>query len=186
MLHNVSNMLIITGDFNIRDNLWDTSFLYHSSISDNLIIIADSFNLDLSIPINPVPTRYSNTDGESNLVIDLIFLYSGSTELNNHLIYPDWHLSSNHTPLTITIPIAEEFITSSKLSIPKESKEEITFIKEASAIIRNLDTSNLTDNVKLENLVNLCRSRIDWVWEKNTKHIRIMKHSKQWWNKEYN
>ena len=95
-------------------------------------------------------------------------------------------MSSDHTPLTITIPIAEEFIASSKLSIPKGSKEEITFVKEASAIIRNLDTSNLTDNVKLENLVNLCRSRIDWAWEKNAKHIRIMKHSKQWWNKEYN
>ena len=45
---NISNMLIMTGDFNIRDSLWDLSFPYHSSISDNLIIIADSFNLNLS------------------------------------------------------------------------------------------------------------------------------------------
>jgi len=59
------------------------------------------------------------------------------------------------------IPITEEFITSSKLSILKESEEEVTFVKEASVIIRNLNTSNLTDNIKLENLVNLFRSRID-------------------------
>jgi len=86
----------------------------------------------------------------------------------------------------ITIPIAEEFIASSKLSIPKGSEEEVAFIKEASAIIRTLDTSNLTDNVKLENLINLFRSRIDWAWEKNAKCIRITKHSKQWWNEECN
>jgi len=108
-----------------------------------------------------MPTRYSDTNRESNSVIDLIFLRSGSTELNNHSIHPDWHLSSNHTPLMIMIPIAEEFIASSKLSIPKGSKEEAAFIKEASAIIRNLNTSNLMDNVKLENLVNLFGSRIN-------------------------
>jgi len=71
-------------------------------------------------------------------------------------------LSSDHASLTITIPITEEFITSFKLSIPKGSEEKVTFVKETSAIIKNLDTSNLTDNVKLENLVNLFRSRIDW------------------------
>ena len=133
-----------------------------------------------------MPTRYSDTDGESDSVIDLIFLHSGSTEFNNHSIHPDWHLLSDHAPLTIMVPITEEFITLSKLSILKESEEEVAFIKEASAIIRNLDTSNLTDNVKLENLVNLFGSRIDWAWKKNAKCIRIMKHSKQWWNKEYN
>ena len=42
---NFCNLLIITGDFNIRDSLWDPSFLHHSSISDDLIILADSFNL---------------------------------------------------------------------------------------------------------------------------------------------
>ena len=178
-------MLIMTSNFNIRDSLWDSSFPYHSSISNDLIIIADSFNLDLLTPINLMSTRYSDTDSKSNLVIDLMFLCSKSTKLNNHSIHPDQHLSSNHASLTITIPITEEFITSFKLSIPKGS-EEVTFVKEASAIIKNLDTSNLIDNVKLENLVNLFRLRIDWAWEKNTKRIRITKYFKQWWNKECN
>ena len=71
---NINNLLIITGDFNIRDSLWDLSFPHHSSISDDLIIIADSFNLELLLLTNPVPTKYSNTAGESNLVINLMFL----------------------------------------------------------------------------------------------------------------
>ena len=47
---NIMNLLIITGDFNIRDSIWDPSFPHHSAISDDLMILADSFNLDLSIP----------------------------------------------------------------------------------------------------------------------------------------
>jgi len=71
---NIDNVLVMTGDFNIRDSLWDPSFPHHSSISDNLLIIADSFNLALSLPTNPCLTRYSDTVGEANLTIDLMFL----------------------------------------------------------------------------------------------------------------
>ena len=157
---NINNLLIMTGDFNIRNSLWDPSFPHHSSISDDLIIIANSFNLDLLTPTNLTPTRYSDTKGKANSVINHIFLHSGFTKLNNYSIHPNWCLSSDHTPLIVTIPIAKEYITSSKLSILKKSEEEAAFIKEATAIIKNLNTSNLTDSVKLENLVNLFRSRI--------------------------
>ena len=46
---NIMNLLIITGDFNIRDSIWDPSFPHHSVISDDLMILADSYNLDLLI-----------------------------------------------------------------------------------------------------------------------------------------
>ena len=50
----------MTGDFNIHDSLWNLLFPHHSSISDNLLIIADSFNLELSNPTNQVLMRYSD------------------------------------------------------------------------------------------------------------------------------
>jgi len=71
---NIPNLLIMTGDFNIRDSILDPSFPHHSAISDNLMILADSFNLDLSIPTHQVPTRYSDMTGKANSVIDLMFL----------------------------------------------------------------------------------------------------------------
>ena len=79
----------MAGDFNIRDSLWDLSFLHHSSISDDLIIIADFFHLSLSFSINQVPTRYANNFNNANSVINLMFLRCDSSELNNHFIHPE-------------------------------------------------------------------------------------------------
>ena len=59
---NIHNVLIMTGDFNIRDSLWDSLYPYYSSYSNLLFKIADSFNLNISIPTNWVSTRYSNNN----------------------------------------------------------------------------------------------------------------------------
>ena len=51
---NLNNRLIMTGDFNIRNNDWDPSYLYYSTYIDNLREIAESFDLELSMPVNQV------------------------------------------------------------------------------------------------------------------------------------
>ena len=66
---NIDNIILMTSDFNIRNSLWNSSFPFHSSLSNDLIIIADSFNLALS-----TPTNLCYTAGKSNSVIDLMFL----------------------------------------------------------------------------------------------------------------
>jgi len=39
----INNVLVMIGDFNIRDCSWDYDFLYHSIDKDTLIDITDSF-----------------------------------------------------------------------------------------------------------------------------------------------
>jgi len=166
---NIPNLLIMTGDFNIRDSIWDLSFPHHSAISDNLMIIADFFNLNLSFFTHHVPTRYSDTAGKSNLVIDLMFLQSSLTNLNNHSIHPDWHLSLDHALLTVSISITEENIISLKFSIVKNSEEEVSFIKDVSYTIKSIDIANLSDTNKLEEVTNTLTSKIEYVWRTNSK-----------------
>ena len=181
---NIDNLIIMTGDFNIRDSLWDPSFPHHFSISDDLFILADSFNLDLSIPINSISTRYLDTPGMSDSVLDLMFLHSDSSKLNCHVIHPSWRLTSNYAPLTITITIEEEYIMNTKLSLSKNSKQEEEFIKEVICVFKSLDTTNLVDHESLEQIIDNLATSIEQVWNSNARRVKITKHSKIWWNED--
>ena len=181
---NLLNLLIMAGDFNIRDSIWDLAFPHHSTFCDDLMIVADSFNLDLLSSTHNVPTRYLDLDSSSNSTIDLMFLQSGLMELNSHFIHPDLWLSSDYALLTVLIDIAEENIVSFKYSIVKNGKEESRFIKDISRTIKSINISNLSDSNKLEEATTSLTSRIDCVWKANLKQVKIMKRSKIWWNKE--
>jgi len=71
---NIHNVIIITGDFNIRDSLWDSNFPFHSVHSDILFDIADLFSLVISKLTENFPTRFLDNDQNSNSVLDLVFL----------------------------------------------------------------------------------------------------------------
>jgi len=174
----------MTGDFNIRDSLWDTSFPYHSSISNDLLIIADFFNLTLSSPTNPCLTRYSDTEGVFNSIIDLMFLWYGLDETDHHSIHLEWCLTSDHAPLTISVPIIDEVVNTLRLSIQQNSKQEVDFVKEVTSIFKNLDTSSISNKSHLKNTVNRLNVLINQAWNRHAKRSRTTKHSKQWWNED--
>jgi len=158
---NIDNVILMMGDFNTRDSLWDSSFPFHLSIGDDLIIIADSFNLSLSSPTNPCPTRYSDTVGESNSVINLMFLCYSSSKLNQHSILPESQLSSDHAPLSVDIPLFKEIIQMLKLTLAPKSDQESAFIEDIISNFKNLDTSNIEDINELERVVNQLSAIID-------------------------
>jgi len=109
-----------------------------------------------------------------------MFLCYGLSKLNHHSILPESHLSSNHTPLSIDIPIYKEVICTSKLSIPPKSDQETAFIEEIISNFKNLDMSDIRDTEKLECIINQLGAIIDQAWTKNAKKSKISKHSKQW------
>ena len=179
---NLHNLLIMMGNFNIKDSLWDSFFPHHLSISDDLTILADSLDLFLSIPTNQVPTRYTDNANESNLTIDLMFIQCDSPALNNHFILSEWHLFSNYTSLTITIPISEEIVNTDKSNIKKGSDEETQFLEDTANIIKNLNVSNLIDIHILENIVNELTIKVEDALNCNAKLTNITRNSKSWWD----
>ena len=74
------------GNFNIRNNNWNPLYLHHSNHTESLKKIANSFNLELSTPINQVLMQYINNLQDLNLVLDLMFPCSNAEEFNNHFI----------------------------------------------------------------------------------------------------
>ena len=159
---NLLNLLIMAGNFNIRDSYWDLAYPHHSYFYDDLMTVADSFNLELSSPTNIVPTRYSDTDSSSNSTIDLMFLQSGSSELNSHSILPNSQLSLDHAPLTVKINIAKENINSFKYSIVKNSKKKSKFIEEVVHTIKNINSNDLNNSFKLEETTRSLVSKINY------------------------
>ena len=176
------NLLIMTRDFNIHDSLWDSSFNYHSSISNDLFAIADSFDLFLSFFPDPVPTRYLDNPNDLNSVIDLMLLWYGSSELNTYCILPDWYLSSDHVPFTVTIPIIEKCIELSKWSIAKNSEEDAEFVQEIVASFLKVDTSTISNIDDLKETMSKFEHIVDCTWFKFLKPVKITRHSKSWWN----
>jgi len=85
---NLDNIVIITGNFNIRDSDWDPLAYYHSIYTDDLITIADSLGLELSYLSNPGPTRFADNPRNSNSILDLVFLPSDNSGFGKHILYP--------------------------------------------------------------------------------------------------
>ena len=84
---NINNILVMTGDFNIRNSFWKTYFPYYSTYKDSLFDIANFFQLEISELTEFFSTRYSNNDQDFNLVLDLIFLWLFSTEFDSYHIH---------------------------------------------------------------------------------------------------
>jgi len=119
------------------------------------------------------------------LVLNLIFLHSFSSEFNNHHIYPDWRLTSDHAPISVDILIFDEHILTKKQSLIKNSDEKNYFLEELINFIKSMDMSSIHNIKVLKNIVQMIAINIKNSWLKHSKNINITKHSKVWWNDNY-
>jgi len=90
-----------------------------------------------------------------------MFLQCGSYELDHHTIHPGNCLFLDHTPLSIDIPIIDEVIQSSKLTIYPKSDQESAFVEEVILSFKSLDTSIINDSNELESIINQLGAIID-------------------------
>jgi len=158
---NLNNVLIMIGDFNIRNNFWDPNFPYYSSHRNTLFNITDSFQLKLSNPTEFFPTRYSDNVQDSNSVLNLVFLYPNSLEHNNRCIYLNWRLISDHIPITVDILLVKEYIQTTKHSLIKNSEEKDHFIDKLINFINSLKTDFIQDIIILEEVIQSLTNNID-------------------------
>jgi len=82
-----------------------------------------------------------------------LFLHFDSSELDQHSILPESCLSSDHAPLTVTIPLSKEIIQTSKLILSPSSDQESRFIKDVILNFKGLDTNSIKDSDKLDQVI---------------------------------
>jgi len=140
-------------DFNIKDYDWNFFFLYYSIYTEDLTLIADSLDLELSPLHNPGPTKYANNSRDTNLVLDLVFLSFNNYGFVKHLLFLDKRKLSDHVPMVIEVSIKEEDINITIQSIKKNSKAEEMFVIEIKKNIKLLNTVTISNNNRLKTLV---------------------------------
>jgi len=128
-------------------------FFFYSSHSNTLFDVADSFSLEISKSTENLPTRFFGNYQDSNSILNLVFLQSFLLEFNNHYIYPDWRLLSDHAPITINVSISDEYILTKWQSFIKGSNEESLFLENLTQSIKNLNTSSIWNSETLEEII---------------------------------
>jgi len=118
----------MTGNFNIRNSNWNPNFHHHSIYADDLITIADSLDLELSLPLNLGSTRFASNPQDSNSVIDLIFLLPNNRRFGQHTLHSNIYKPSDHILFIIETNIIKTNIDISTRSISKDSEAEKDFI----------------------------------------------------------
>ena len=94
-------------------------------------------------------------------------------EFNNHMISLDFQSLSDHTSLSVYIII-------------KNSGKEKKFVNKLRNKISCINTTNIYDCEKLEEVTQEFTSIVEKLWYKYSKYVNITKCSKVWWNEECN
>ena len=174
----IPNLLYMDGDFNIRDAEWDLSVSVHPATGQALIDLVDSLGLVHLLPVLPVSTHYSDTDGHTNLVIDLIFLDMSTSQVS-YCIKPDLRLPLDHAPLLVNLPISPENICFSKKVLKYDSDEEGAFLSLVNMGLCTLNFSDLGSVASLDSLSEAVSRVFTNAWEANARSITITTQSKE-------
>jgi len=167
------------GNFNIRDSDWDPNFCHYSIHTKDLFTITDSLGLELSLLLNPGPTRFADNTQDSNSIIDLVFLPPKNRGFGQHMLYPNICKPSDHVSLTIKVGITETNIDLSFRLIRKDSKEEENFIVLLINGFSDINSSTITTKEDLESVVQWMANMFKSFWNNHAKLKHITKHSKE-------
>ena len=82
-----------------------------------------------------------------------MFLRPMPEEFNNHSIYVDWRLFSDHAPLIVKISTFKENIQTRKYITVKNSKEDHNFVTDVKNLIKELNTIHINGKDNLKNII---------------------------------
>jgi hypothetical protein len=90
----------------------------------------------------------------------------------------------HHIPLLGKIRIRLSKLEVSRITIPKESDEEDTFLGDLFRLVRSIPTLPIETQNRVKERANAFALAFSTAWETNTVEVVIKSRSKGWWSKE--
>jgi hypothetical protein len=115
-------------------------------------------------------------------VIDLVFTIPDPDGRFLPRIVHNLRGPSDHSPIASVVPIADTDICIKHTVLPKNSEEE--FLGSTTLSIQLLNMGGLDSVARIEEVLQGILDAFSSVWQKCTKEVTIMSHSKPWWNQE--
>lgn len=186
----------MAGDFNCHSPIWNPRVMRNNHVANTLCETAQDLGLEVSIilsneesndptsPSNPawVPTHFPYNSDNQPTVIDLVFIPLEREVGHAHTVREDLMEASDHVSLFYTLKTPHMEFVNTKLTMPMDSHQELSFIKELSENMRQLDISELNTANRLDEVVYNLGNAITSMWESNAKPSKICSRSKTWWN----
>jgi hypothetical protein len=118
------------GDFNIRHASWDPNRPEVCVHADRLMAVCDALGLTLSSPVAEGPTHFPYNEDLTPTIIDLMFVPAEVSLTTEHEIHPDLRGTSDHAPLTVTLPGPDSEVPVTRWSIQLGSDKEQAYLGE--------------------------------------------------------
>jgi endonuclease/exonuclease/phosphatase family metal-dependent hydrolase len=172
------------GDFNCRSRIWDQHSTHDSFHVNQLIEVASSLGLSLSLASTPyVPTHFPFNRALNSFTIDLVFS-SDNFPLPVVTVVPEECLFSDHTPMTVSLPLTSTEHALQYKTLPKDSEEELCFLNKICDGLRDLKDLPLNMESDISLLFNTFHARVSLAFEENARNSYITHRSKLWWNND--
>ena len=191
--------MIITGDWNLHHNLWNSTIDTESTTMRMQEVVDWLEGQGFSLCSKKDVHTHSSSGTQWDTVIDLTFANdpaSGQGIVQNHIVNPDLAALSDHHALTFTLGDPRESmdnITKAKYNW-KDAKEEDfiealnQILQEDDSLIKSSIQQVLNNNcthaspVKLDNVVRVINNCMECAAEKVIPTHCMCSQSKPWWN----
>jgi hypothetical protein len=121
-------LYLMCGDFNIRHMSWDPNRPEVCVHADCLMAVCDVLGLTLSSPMEEGPTHFPYNEDLMPTIIDLMFVPAEVSLTTEHEIHPDMRGTSDHAPLTVTLPGLDSEVPVTRWSIQSGSDKKQAYL----------------------------------------------------------
>jgi hypothetical protein len=146
--------------------------------------VCDTLRLTLSSPVEEGPTHFPYNKDLTPTVIDLMFVPAEVSLTTEHEIHPDLRGTSDHAPLTVTLPGPDSEVPVTHWSIQSGTDEEQAYLGEVLESLESLLGWEGQTAGEVDEVVEAISTAFSKAWDSQAKETRRGKYSNGWWTQE--